>query len=58
MTTLLLKSSLKRELLIDDTSQHSAQQTRTAIFEYIEIFITNSVDILHCIPEKFDSSFS
>uniref|UniRef100_UPI00351178EA IS3 family transposase n=1 Tax=Wolbachia endosymbiont of Phyllotreta cruciferae TaxID=2886377 RepID=UPI00351178EA len=30
-------SSLKREILID-TSQHSAQQTRTAIFEYIEIF--------------------
>ncbi|WP_349967733.1 IS3 family transposase [Wolbachia endosymbiont of Armadillidium arcangelii] len=28
----------QRELLIDDTSQHSAQQTRTAIFEYIEIF--------------------
>ncbi|KLT21807.1 transposase [Wolbachia endosymbiont of Armadillidium vulgare str. wVulC] len=56
MTTLLLKSSLKWELLID-TLQHSAQQTRTAIFEYIEIFITNSVDILHCIPEKFDSSF-
>uniref|UniRef100_UPI000570D999 IS3 family transposase n=3 Tax=unclassified Wolbachia TaxID=2640676 RepID=UPI000570D999 len=30
-------NSLKREILID-TSQHSAQQTRTAIFEYIEIF--------------------
>nr|WP_264723204.1 hypothetical protein [Wolbachia endosymbiont (group A) of Sphecodes monilicornis] len=28
---------MKREILID-TSQHPAQQTRTAIFEYIEIF--------------------
>ncbi|WP_395463617.1 IS3 family transposase [Wolbachia endosymbiont of Cantharis cryptica] len=53
-------SSLKRELLID-TSQHSAQQTRTAIFEYIEIFYNKQrrhSTINYCIPEKFDSSFS
>ncbi|CAQ55339.1 Hypothetical protein WP1231 [Wolbachia endosymbiont of Culex quinquefasciatus Pel] len=30
------KSLLKRELLID-TSQRSVQQTRTSIFEYVEI---------------------
>ncbi|MFP3021561.1 IS3 family transposase [Wolbachia endosymbiont (group A) of Pogonocherus hispidulus] len=53
-------SSLKRELLID-TSQHSAQQIRTAIFEYIEIFYNKQrrhSTINYCIPEKFDSSFS
>lgn len=53
-------SSLKRELLID-TSQHSAQQARTAIFEYIEIFYNKQhrhSTINYCIPEKFDSSFS
>ncbi|WP_265034613.1 transposase [Wolbachia endosymbiont of Rhagoletis indifferens] len=53
-------SSLKRELLID-TSQHSAQQTRTAIFEYIEIFYNKQrrhSTINYCIPELFDSSFS
>ncbi|MFT4327034.1 MAG: DDE-type integrase/transposase/recombinase [Wolbachia pipientis] len=53
-------SSLKRELLID-TSQHSAQQTRTAIFEYIEVFYNKQrrhSTINYCIPEKFDSSFS
>ncbi|WP_341814083.1 MULTISPECIES: IS3 family transposase [unclassified Wolbachia] len=47
-------SSLKREILID-TSQHSAQQTRTAIFEYIEIFITNNVTIRGC-PQTSKSS--
>ncbi|WCR53308.1 MAG: hypothetical protein PG981_000886 [Wolbachia endosymbiont of Ctenocephalides orientis wCori] len=52
--------SLKRELLID-TSQHSAQQTRTAIFEYIEIFYNKQrrhSTTNYCIPEKFDASFS
>jgi transposase InsO family protein len=52
-------SSLKRELLID-TSQHSAQQTRTTIFEYIEIFYNkqrrHSI-INYCIPKLFDASF-
>lgn len=53
-------SSLKRELLID-TSKHSAQQTRTAIFEYIEIFYNKQrrhSTINYCIPEQFDASFS
>ncbi len=53
-------SSLKRELLID-TSQHSAQQTRTAIFEYIEIFYNKQrrhSTINYCIPAQFDASFS
>nr|WP_241654214.1 IS3 family transposase [Wolbachia endosymbiont of Laodelphax striatellus] len=53
-------SSLKRELLID-TSQHSAQQAKTAIFEYIEIFYNKQrrhSTINYCIPELFDSSFS
>ncbi|MDR0289025.1 MAG: integrase core domain-containing protein [Rickettsiales bacterium] len=51
-------SSLKRELLID-TSQHSVQQTRTAIFEYIEIFYNKQrrhSTINYCIPEQFDAS--
>ncbi|MCJ7454354.1 MAG: integrase core domain-containing protein, partial [Wolbachia endosymbiont of Homalodisca vitripennis] len=53
-------SSLKRELLIDP-SQHSAQQARTAIFEYIEIFYNKQrrhSTINYCIPEQFDASFS
>ncbi|MDE5062404.1 integrase core domain-containing protein [Wolbachia endosymbiont of Drosophila tsacasi] len=53
-------SSLKREILID-TSQHSAQQTRTAIFEYIEVFYNKQrrhSTINYCIPEQFDASFS
>ncbi|QMV46525.1 IS3 family transposase [Wolbachia pipientis] len=51
---------MQRELLID-TSQHSAQQTRTAIFEYIEIFYNKQrrhSTISYCIPEQFDASFS
>lgn len=53
-------SSLKRELLID-TSEHSAQQVKTAIFEYIEIFYNKQrrhSTINYCIPEIFDASFS
>ncbi|XCA33584.1 MAG: IS3 family transposase [Wolbachia endosymbiont of Polyergus mexicanus] len=49
------KSSLKRELLI------LAQQTRTAIFEYIEIFYNKQrrhSTINYCIPVQFDASFS
>ncbi|MFP3016530.1 MAG: IS3 family transposase [Wolbachia sp.] len=49
------KSSLKRELLI------LAQQTRTAIFEYIEIFYNKQrrhSTINYCIPAQFDASFS
>lgn len=52
-------SSLKRELLID-TSEHSAQQVGTAIFEYIEIFYNKQrrhSTISYCIPEIFDASF-
>jgi transposase InsO family protein len=52
-------SSLKRELLID-TSQRFAQQTRTAIFEYVEIFYNKQrrhSTINYCISELFDASF-
>ncbi len=52
-------SSLKRELLID-TSRHSKQHIKTAIFEYIEIFYNKQrrhSTINYCIPEHFDSSF-
>uniref|UniRef100_UPI0035BFB22E IS3 family transposase n=1 Tax=Wolbachia TaxID=953 RepID=UPI0035BFB22E len=52
--------NFERSLLID-TSQHSAQQTRTAIFEYIEIFYNKQhrhSTINYCIPEQFDASFS
>jgi len=48
--TLLQKSSLERELLI------LAQQTRTAIFEYIEIFYNKQrrhSTINYCIPAQF-----
>ncbi|NSM56668.1 transposase [Wolbachia endosymbiont of Atemnus politus] len=48
-------SSLKREILFD-TLQHSAQQTRTAIFEYIEFFYNKQhihSTINYCIPEQF-----
>ncbi|MFP3016662.1 MAG: IS3 family transposase [Wolbachia sp.] len=53
-------SSLKRELPID-TSRHSKQHIKTAIFEYIEIFYNKQrrhSTINYCIPEHFDSSFS
>ncbi|WP_410529924.1 IS3 family transposase [Wolbachia endosymbiont (group A) of Clivina fossor] len=38
-----------------------AQQTRTAIFEYIEIFYNKQrghSTINYCIPAQFDASFS
>ncbi|WP_157072264.1 IS3 family transposase, partial [Wolbachia endosymbiont of Laodelphax striatellus] len=41
--------------------QHSVQQAKTAIFEYIEIFYNKQrrhSTINYCIPELFDSSFS
>uniref|UniRef100_UPI003514D210 IS3 family transposase n=1 Tax=Wolbachia endosymbiont of Phyllotreta cruciferae TaxID=2886377 RepID=UPI003514D210 len=53
-------SSLKRELPID-TSRHSKQHIKTAIFEYIEIFYNKQrrhSTINYCIPEHFDSSLS